>query len=280
MPPAPARAVRRRRQRLRDLGALDRPSARAGVGDGARHPRTARRDDGRPRLLRGPAQGRRRDRARARRRRAVSDPRARHPAVLALALRRPEEVPHHGRAQPTRPSTIRSSCSPRSSIDAGALTQEQADAIRDEAKETVRAAAEQALAAARPDPCRRDACTSSAPLPVIDDPGEPEIDADAEVVTFGEAIRLHAARADGARRTHPRVRRRRRRRRPRRDRRSAGQGRRVRHHVRVAARVRRRALLQHTARGSEHHRPRGRPSRRADCGRAPRSSSSTTCGRR
>ena len=42
-------------------------------------------------------------------------------------------------------------------------------------------------------------------------------------------------------------------------RRSAGQGRRVRHHVRAAARVRRRPLLQHAARGSEHHRPRGRP---------------------
>ena len=35
-----------------------------------RHPRPARREDGRPRLLRGAAQGRRRDRARARRHRA------------------------------------------------------------------------------------------------------------------------------------------------------------------------------------------------------------------
>ena len=73
-------------------------------------------------------------------------------------------------------------------VEAGALTEEQADAIRDEAKETVRAAAEQALAAVRPDPFQVTMHVTGA-APVIDDPGEPEVEADAEVVTFGEAIR-------------------------------------------------------------------------------------------
>jgi 2-oxoisovalerate dehydrogenase E1 component len=73
-------------------------------------------------------------------------------------------------------------------VEAGALSQEQADAIRDEAKETVRAAAEQALAAVRPDPFHVTMHVTGA-VPVIDDPGEPEVEADAEVVTFGEAIR-------------------------------------------------------------------------------------------
>ena len=53
VPAAPPGALRRRRQRLRDLGAVDRPGTGADLGDGARHPRAARREDGRPRLLRG-----------------------------------------------------------------------------------------------------------------------------------------------------------------------------------------------------------------------------------
>jgi 2-oxoisovalerate dehydrogenase E1 component len=76
----------------------------------------------------------------------------------------------------------------RQLIDAGALTQEGADAIRDEAKETVRAAADAALAAPRPDP-RRVTEQVFGPMPVTDDPGEPESEPDAEVITFGEAIR-------------------------------------------------------------------------------------------
>src|SRR6185295_9131234 len=59
----------------------------------------------------------------------------------------------------------------------------------DEAKETVRAAAEQALAAPRPDPASA-TVNVIGPTPVVDDPGEPEVAADADVVTFGEAIRL------------------------------------------------------------------------------------------
>jgi 2-oxoisovalerate dehydrogenase E1 component len=77
----------------------------------------------------------------------------------------------------------------RQLVDAGALTQEAADALRDEAKETVRAAADAALAAPRPDP-RTATRQVLGPMPVTDDPGEPATLPDAEVVTFGEAIRL------------------------------------------------------------------------------------------
>src|SRR5262245_35196924 len=77
----------------------------------------------------------------------------------------------------------------RQLIDAGALTQEAADGIRADAKETVRVAAEAALAAPRPDP-RTVTQHVFGPMPVTDDPGEPDTPPDAEVVTFGEAIRL------------------------------------------------------------------------------------------
>ena len=74
-------------------------------------------------------------------------------------------------------------------IASGALTREEADRIRDEAKEAVREAAEQSLAAARPQPVTVTQHVT-APLPVVDDPGEPVTPEDAPVVTFGEAIRL------------------------------------------------------------------------------------------
>jgi 2-oxoisovalerate dehydrogenase E1 component len=77
----------------------------------------------------------------------------------------------------------------RQLIAMGALTQDDADRIRDEAKEEVRDAAEQALAAARPDP-RTVTEHVLGPMPVTEDPGEPVTPPDAEVVTFGEAIRL------------------------------------------------------------------------------------------
>jgi 2-oxoisovalerate dehydrogenase E1 component len=77
----------------------------------------------------------------------------------------------------------------RELVTRGALTVEQVDAMHTEAKDTVRAAAEVALAAAPP-----------APITVLDQivapptittlPGEPETDADAATITFGEAIRL------------------------------------------------------------------------------------------
>jgi 2-oxoisovalerate dehydrogenase E1 component len=77
----------------------------------------------------------------------------------------------------------------RQLIDAGALTSERADAIREEAKATVRSAAEVALAAPRPDPATVTEHVT-APLAVVEDPGDPEVAADTQVVTFGEAIRL------------------------------------------------------------------------------------------
>ena len=115
VPAPPPAAVRRRRQRLRDLRAFDRPGTRAGVGDGARHPRPPRREDGRPRLLRGAPQGCRRDRARAGRCRTVPDPRDGHAALLALFVGRPEEVPRFAASSRTKRNTTRSSCSPSSS---------------------------------------------------------------------------------------------------------------------------------------------------------------------
>jgi 2-oxoisovalerate dehydrogenase E1 component len=74
-------------------------------------------------------------------------------------------------------------------IELGALTQDEADGIREEAKEIVRAAAEAALGAPRPDP-RSVVEQVTGPIPVTDEPGEPHTEPDAAVVTFGEAIRL------------------------------------------------------------------------------------------
>jgi 2-oxoisovalerate dehydrogenase E1 component len=74
-------------------------------------------------------------------------------------------------------------------VASGALSPEDVDRIRDEAKDEVRAAAEQALVAARPDPVTVTQHVLGS-MPVVDDPGEPAGEADAGVVTFGEAIRL------------------------------------------------------------------------------------------
>ncbi|MDZ4826494.1 MAG: dehydrogenase E1 component subunit alpha/beta [Actinomycetota bacterium] len=73
-------------------------------------------------------------------------------------------------------------------LELGAITEAAIETIREEAKEEVRAAAEQALAAPRPDPLTvLDHVVG--PMPVTTDPGDPTVPADAEVVTFGEAIR-------------------------------------------------------------------------------------------
>jgi 2-oxoisovalerate dehydrogenase E1 component len=73
-------------------------------------------------------------------------------------------------------------------IAAGVLTPTAAEQIRAEAKDVVRAAAEEALACARPAPesAVEHVC---APLPVTDDPGDPPA-TETDPVTFGEAIRL------------------------------------------------------------------------------------------
>jgi 2-oxoisovalerate dehydrogenase E1 component len=74
-------------------------------------------------------------------------------------------------------------------IAMGAVTADAAEQLRVEAKEVVRAAADDALAAPRPSP---ESVIEHVvgPPPVRDDPGDPEIPGDAEPVTFGEAIRL------------------------------------------------------------------------------------------
>jgi 2-oxoisovalerate dehydrogenase E1 component len=82
-------------------------------------------------------------------------------------------------------------------LAAGALTVETAEQMRAEAKETVRSAAEAALALPRPAPASVMDHVFG-PMPVTADPGEPvtpavdgaQPDPPAEVVTFGEAIRL------------------------------------------------------------------------------------------
>lgn len=71
----------------------------------------------------------------------------------------------------------------------GVLTPDGVEALREEARETVRRAAEQALAARRPDPASVFTHLTG-PAPVVDDPGEPDVPPDAQPVTFGEAIRL------------------------------------------------------------------------------------------
>ncbi len=71
----------------------------------------------------------------------------------------------------------------------GALTAEQIDAMRADANEIVRAAAEAALAAARPEPIRvMDHVIAPPTITAV--PPDPEPEPDAPLVTFGEAIRL------------------------------------------------------------------------------------------
>jgi 2-oxoisovalerate dehydrogenase E1 component len=74
-------------------------------------------------------------------------------------------------------------------VELEALTSEEAATIREEAREEVRLAAERALQAARPDPATATAHLLGAPV-VLDVPPDPPVDADAPLVTMGEAIRL------------------------------------------------------------------------------------------
>jgi 2-oxoisovalerate dehydrogenase E1 component len=74
----------------------------------------------------------------------------------------------------------------RELIEAGILTEQDAAQIRKEAKDEIAAAAQEAIAAARPDPATiLDHVLG--PLPEV---SEPEDTGGGEVVTFGEAIRL------------------------------------------------------------------------------------------
>ena len=76
----------------------------------------------------------------------------------------------------------------RQLIRRGALTRDAIDELRAETFAEVRAAADAALTATRPDP--RSVLDHVVALPMIADPGEPAIAHDAAQVTFGEAIRL------------------------------------------------------------------------------------------
>ena len=75
----------------------------------------------------------------------------------------------------------------RALIDAGAIDEADVARIRDEERELVRAAADAALAGARPDP-RTVTDRLFGPIPVSSVPVDPPTDG--EPVTFGEAIRL------------------------------------------------------------------------------------------
>jgi 2-oxoisovalerate dehydrogenase E1 component len=74
-------------------------------------------------------------------------------------------------------------------VRAGVLSHDRADEIRKEARDLVSAAAQEALAAPRPDPATV-LHHLVGPAPVTELPPDPEpVDAEAELVTFGEAIR-------------------------------------------------------------------------------------------
>ena len=204
-----------------------------------------------------------------------------HPAVLALALRRPEEVPRRrgarrrARARPDhRARAASSSTRGVLTADAGRRDARRGEARRCAPRPRPRSPRARPAPATRARPRARRRRRS----PTI--PASRAVADGAELVTFGEAIRLtlheQMARDERIRvfgedvaDADPHV-----------HRRSAGQGRRVRHHVRPAARVRRRPLLQHAARRGEHHRPRGRPGDARPAAVRRRSSSSTTCGPR
>jgi 2-oxoisovalerate dehydrogenase E1 component len=74
-------------------------------------------------------------------------------------------------------------------VELGALSPEEAQAVREEAREEVRLAAERALQAPRPDPASATEHVVGAP-PVVDLPPDPVAEPDAPLVTMGEAIRL------------------------------------------------------------------------------------------
>ena len=222
-PPPPPGALRRRRQRLRDLGALDRPGTRADLGDGARHPRAARREDGRPRLLRGAAQGRR---TRSRTCAPASGPCLVHALVTRpyshslsddqKKYRGADELDDEREHDPITVLEQRADRRGR----ARPPSRRRADARRGEARRCAPRPTPRSRAAAR----RRDRVARPRLRAAAGDrrsrpTRSREPDARAGHVRRGDPA--HAARADGARRTHPRVRRRRRRRRPARHRRGA-----------------------------------------------------------
>ena len=251
----PARALRRGRQRLRHLGPGQRPAPGAGGRAGPRLPGPAHRPARRHRLLRRPPDGPLHRRARPRRCRPRADPRRRGPAVLALGRRHPEQVPARPRAgrggdpRPHRPDGARA--------DRGGGADRRRRRRHPRRGRRGRGQGQRRGAGGGPTRSGHGAPHVTA-MPSVPMPVEPP----ARRRRAGRHGRGHpadAARAAGGRRADPGVRRGR----GRRPRGGAGpgrgQGRRVRHHPRAAARLRPGPLLQHPAVGGQHHRPGGRP---------------------
>ena len=162
----PARPLRGRRQRLRDLGAGQRPGPGADLRDGDGHPRPPRRP--------GSTGATTSTCARRARRRSNGCAPARAPvwSTRPSPGRTPTRCPTTRRStarttsSPTRPSTTRSCCSrTRSSAPACSTAPRRRDPGR--GRELVAAAAKEACAAPRPDPATiRDHLV--APSPPVD----------------------------------------------------------------------------------------------------------------
>ena len=191
--PAPARAVRRARQRLRHLGAEHRPAPGSGGRAGRRVPRPGGAPPRRHRLLRRARPGPLDHRARPGRRRPRADPRRRGAAVLALRGRHPEQVPL-GRGAGRRGA-------PRSRSTGWSRTSSRAACSRPSGpprsarrpREIVAKAAAEALAARRPDPAT--VTEQVYVLPSV--PAPPDTYDGGEPVPMGEAIKrtLHEVMA-------------------------------------------------------------------------------------
>ena len=235
VPAAPAGALRRGRQRLRHLGARRGPVAGADLGDGARASAAWR-----SRSSTG----------------ATTSP-SRHFGARAIARVRAGEGPGLIHAKVTRPYSHSAADTQTQVPPAGGAGRRG----RARPDPPARAGAGQGRRAhrrgrrahprrgqarswpprprrrwPRPGPTRRRCSTTCTSLPPIPDAG-PAAGDDGEVVAFGEAIRRTLHELMARRRAHPGVRRGRRRRAGGGARRGRGQGRRVRHHPRPAARA-------------------------------------------
>ena len=192
----PAGRVRRRRQRIRHLGAVERPVTSADLQLARWLPRPRHPPPRRHRLLRGAGARRVDHQPRPGRRRAGADPCDGDPSLLALGRGHASEVSIDRGAR--RRALARPDHADADRADrGGVLTAEEAEAVRTEAIAHVADAARQALEARRPDPAT--VTQHVVALPSIPKPEtEPE---GGEVVAFGEAIKrtLHEQMAEDER---------------------------------------------------------------------------------